>query len=60
MNLKKTSPPVQEYSEAFKRQVVSEYERGLYMGHCPLRRMERIRKQQASGYYNPVDWTQMF
>ncbi len=30
MNLKKTSPPVQEYSEAFKRQVVSEYERGLY------------------------------
>jgi len=30
MNLKKTSSPVQEYSEAFKRQVVSEYERGLY------------------------------
>lgn len=30
MKLKKTSSPVQEYSEAFKRQVVSEYERGLY------------------------------
>ncbi|MDR6923390.1 transposase-like protein [Chryseobacterium sp. 2987] len=30
MNLQKISFPVQEYSEAFKRQVVSEYERGLY------------------------------
>ncbi|MEY8761794.1 IS3 family transposase [Chryseobacterium tongliaoense] len=30
MPLKKPCVPVQEYSEAFKRQVVSEYERGLY------------------------------
>ncbi|WP_300685147.1 IS3 family transposase [Chryseobacterium sp.] len=30
MDSKKTSGPVHEYSEAFKRQVVSEYERGLY------------------------------
>lgn len=30
MNLKKASVPAQEYSEAFKRQVVSEYERGLF------------------------------
>jgi len=30
MNLKKTLAPVEEYSEAFKRQVVSEYERGLF------------------------------
>lgn len=30
MKLKKVCAPVREYSEAFKRQVVSEYERGLY------------------------------
>jgi len=30
MDSKKTPAPVQEYSEAFKRQVVSEYERGLF------------------------------
>ncbi|REC61882.1 IS3 family transposase, partial [Chryseobacterium pennae] len=30
MKLTKISSPVQKYSEAFKRQVVSEYERGLY------------------------------
>ncbi|WP_108721159.1 IS3-like element ISElsp1 family transposase [Elizabethkingia ursingii] len=30
MKLKKSPSPVQEYSEGFKRQVVSEYERGLF------------------------------
>ena len=30
MDFKKKASPAQEYSEAFKRQVVSEYERGLF------------------------------
>ncbi len=46
MNLKKTSPPVQEYSEAFKRQVVSEYERGLYYENAVAERVNGILKYE--------------
>lgn len=50
MPLKKTSVPVQEYSEAFKRQVVSEYERGIISKGRPMKvpQKQKIKELEAA------------